>query len=170
MTTVVDVVDGTGLVSGHDAVRELVVAVLEAEEASGEVSVAFVDEASIADLNGRYREADGPTDVLAFDYAAEAEWPGRQERTDCPGSEFSAGRGAVSGEVVVCPQVVLRYAAEEGREVVVQLGWTIIHGILHLTGYDHETDQGEMREREQVLLRRLDERVQALVLTTSGGQ
>ena len=57
----------------------------------------------------------------------------------------------------------MRYAAEEGREAIIQLGWTLIHGTLHLAGYDHETDQGEMREREQELLRRLDGRVQALV-------
>ena len=53
---------------------------------------------------------------------------------------------------MVCPRVVIRYAGEEGRDPVAQLGWTLIHGTLHLVGYDHETDQGEMREREQRLL------------------
>jgi probable rRNA maturation factor len=157
MTIVVDVVDDTGLVAGHDAVRGLVEAVLEAEGASGEVAVAFVDEPSITRLNGRYRETEGPTDVLAFDYAAEPEWPG------------PAAGEAVSGEIVVCPQVVMRYAGEEGREATMQLGWTLIHGTLHLAGYDHETDEGEMREREQQLLLRLGERVQALALARSGG-
>ena len=157
MTIVVDVADATRLVAGHDAVRGLVEAVLKAEGVSGEVSVAFVDESSIAELNSRYRETEGSTDVLAFDYAAEAKWPGRAEP------------GAVSGEVVVCPQVVIRYAAEEGCEAVIQLGWTLIHGTLHLAGYDHETDQGEMREREQELLGQLGERVQALTLTGSAG-
>jgi probable rRNA maturation factor len=152
---VVDVVDHTGLVAGHDAVRALVEAALEAEEASGEVSVAFVDEASIADLNRRYREAEGPTDVLAFDYADEG------------GAAVSSG--AISGEVVVCPQVVMRYAAEEGRAAIVQLGWTLIHGTLHLAGYDHETDRGEMRQREQDLLKSLDGCVQTLVLTSESG-
>ena len=104
MTIVVDVVDDTGLVAGHDAVRALVEAVLEAEGVSGEVAVAFVDEPSIAGLNSRYREAEGSTDVLAFDYPAEPEWPGPAEGE------------AASGEIVVCPQVVMRYAAEEGRE------------------------------------------------------
>lgn len=152
---VVDVVDRTGLVAGHDAVRGLVEAALAAEGVSGEVSVAFVDETSIAGLNRRYREAEGPTDVLAFDYADEG--------------GGAAENGAVSGEVVVCPQVVMRYAAEDGREAIVQLGWTLIHGTLHLAGYDHETDRGEMRRREQDLLTCLDDRVQALVLTSGGG-
>jgi probable rRNA maturation factor len=175
MTILVDVADATGLVAGHDTVRALVEAVLEAEGVSGEVSVAFVDESSIAELNRRYREVEGSTDVLAFDYAAEAEWPGRAEHggeaaDDGPAEDpSSAEGGAVSGEVVVCPQVVTRYAAEEGREAIVQLGWTLIHGTLHLAGHDHETDQGEMRDREQELLRRLGERVQALTLTANGG-
>ena len=157
MTIVVDVVDDTGLVAGHDAVRGLVEAVLEAEGVSGEVAVAFVDEQSIAGLNSRYRQAEGSTDVLAFDYAVEPDWPGPAEGD------------AASGEIVVCPQVVMRYAAEEAREAKVQLGWTLMHGALHLAGYDHETDDGEMREREQQLLRQLGERVQALVLTGSSG-
>jgi probable rRNA maturation factor len=175
MTIAVDVADRTGLVAGHDAVRGLVEAVLEAEGVAGEISVAFVDEPSIAELNGRYREAEGFTDVLAFDYTAEAGWPGQNEHGGEAGHDGSAAReragesGAVSGEVVVCPQVVIRYAAEEGREPIVQLGWTIIHGTLHLAGYDHETDRGEMREREQTLLRQLGDQVQALALTASGG-
>ena len=59
--------------------------------------------------------------------------------------------------------------AEEGREANVQLGWTLIHGTLHLAGYDHETDRGEMREREQELLRLLGGRVQALALSGRDG-
>jgi probable rRNA maturation factor len=173
MTSVVDVADGTGLVAGHDAVKDLVNAVLEAEGLEGAVSVAFVDEASIADLNGRYREAEGPTDVLSFDYAAAPEWVEAEGGAEWPADgaeEAAAGQGAVSGEVVVCPQVVLRYAAEEGREPVIQLGWTLIHGTLHLAGYDHETDRGEMREREQLLLARLAPRVQALAFADVHGE
>ena len=172
MTIVVDVADSTGLVAGHDAVRDLVEAVLEAEGLSGAVSVAFVDEPSIAELNGRYREAEGPTDVLSFDYAAGSEWPEIEGGDEWPASgaaEAAASPGAVSGEVVVCPQVVLRYAAEEGREPVIQLGWTLIHGTLHLAGYDHETDRGEMREREQWLLGRLAASVQALAFAAVHG-
>jgi rRNA maturation RNase YbeY len=148
MTVEIDVVDGTGLVADHQAVRGLVQAVLSEERLAGEVEVAFVDEAAITALNERYREAAGATDVLSFDY------------TDDDGAERR-----VSGEIVVCPQVVVRYATEEGRDVTEQLGWTIIHGVLHLAGYDHETDHGEMRAREQVLLEHLSGPVHALSLS-----
>jgi|WetSurMetagenome_2_1015567.scaffolds.fasta_scaffold204646_2 probable rRNA maturation factor len=152
MTVSVDVIDATGLVVDHGAVRGLVEAVLAAEDLPGEVAVAFVDEAAIADLNVRYRDAEGPTDVLSFDYSDE----------DPTGV-------AVSGEIVVCPQVVIRYAAEEGRDLAIQLGWTLIHGALHLAGYDHETDQGEMRDHEQGLLRRLSTQVGMLALAKHRG-
>jgi probable rRNA maturation factor len=157
MTVSVQVVDHTGLVGDHGAVKDLVQAVLAAEEASGEVGVAFVDVAAIAGLNARYRGLDCPTDVLAFDYGADDSWPAE------------ADRGSAGGEVVVCPQVVVRYAGEEGRDPGRQLGWTLIHGALHLAGYDHETDHGEMREREQRLLEDLDPQVGALTLAPDCG-
>jgi probable rRNA maturation factor len=161
MTVVVDVVDDTGLVLDHQAVKRLVGAVLDVEGLSGEFAVAFVDEASIAELNGRYRASASPTDVLSFDYRTNAGsaggWPG--ESRD----------GGVSGELVVCPQVVLGYAAEEKRDPVSQLGWTLIHGALHLAGYDHETDQGEMREWEQKLLERFAATIQLPSLSAELG-
>lgn len=152
MTVVVDVVDVTGLVADQEAVKGLVEAVLHVEGVSGEAAVAFVDEASIVALNGRYRESNVPTDVLAFDYVSEPGWPAE------------TGSGGMSGEVVVCPQVVIRYAGEEGRDPAAQLGWTLIHGALHLAGYDHETDHGEMRERERRLLEHFDGLVRLLSL------
>ena len=173
MTIVVDVADDTGLVADHDAVRDLVQAVLEAQGLPGAVSVAFVDEPSMAELNGRYRDAEGPTDVLSFDDAAASGWPGAADGSDWPAGgavEAAAAQGAVSGEIVVCPQVVLRYAAEEGRDPAIQLGWTLIHGTLHLAGYDHETDQGEMREREQLLLGHLAPRVEALAFAQADAE
>jgi probable rRNA maturation factor len=144
MTVAVDVVDDTGLVKDRQAVKRLVEAVLDAEGVSGEIAVAFVDEARIAELNGRYREINVPTDVLAFVYATETDWPAQAD---------SAG---ADGELVVCPRVVIRYAGEEGSDPAMQLGWTLIHGALHLAGYDHEMDHGEMRAREQSLLERFD--------------
>lgn len=161
MTVDVDMVDGTGLAADPEAVRGLVQAVLDEEGLKGEVEVAFVDEAAITELNERYRDVAGATDVLSFDYAAEAGWPE-------PDEDGLGGRRPVAGEIVVCPQVVARYAAEEGLDTAVQLGWTLIHGALHLAGYDHETDNGEMRGREQVLLGRLGERVRALAPAGSG--
>jgi probable rRNA maturation factor len=144
MTVTVEVVDHTGLVAGCEAVGGLVQAVLDAEGCGGEISLAFVDEAVMIDLNSRYREAEGSTDVLSFDYADG------------------------DGEIALCPAVIMRYAGEDGRDPAEQLGWTLIHGALHLAGYDHETDQGEMRAREQELLRLLDARVRDLAMRESG--
>lgn len=162
MTPSVDVVDATGLVASHGAVKELVGAVLVAEGLSGEVTVAFLGEEAVADLNRRYRDAEGPTDVLSFDYCdgglVDVEWPAQEEDA----SPRPAGK--VGGEMAVCPQVVIRYASEEDREPAVQLGWTLIHGALHLAGYDHDTDQGKMRARERELLEQLGDRVHALAL------
>lgn len=148
----VEVVDEAGLQVDHRAVKDIVEAVLEAEKVSGDVGVAFVDEGAITELNSRYRGQNEPTDVLAFDYGMDESWPG------------GAGDGSPSGEVVVCPQVVIRYAGEEGRDPGVQLAWTLIHGALHLAGYDHETDQGEMRELERRLLEKLDPLVRSFSL------
>ncbi len=152
MTVAVDVVDGTGLVADQDAVKALVRSVLESEAVSGEVVVAFLTEAAVAELNERYRDAAGPTDVLSFREAASTNWPDE------------AGSGRSLGEIAVCPSVVIRYAREEGRDPRLQLAWTLIHGALHLAGYDHETDHGEMREREQLLLAQLQELVRPLAL------
>jgi probable rRNA maturation factor len=155
MTVAVEVVDGTGLVTHQEIARALVEAVLDAEGVSGEVTVAFIDEAAITELNRRYRKSNVPTDVLAFDYAAEPGWPAEAES------------GGVAGEVAVCPRVVIRYADEDGRDPAAQLGWTLIHGALHLAGYDHETDHGEMRAREQRLLEQFDGLVR--LLSVAGG-
>jgi probable rRNA maturation factor len=120
------------------------------------VAVAFVSEVAIAGLNDRYRESDVSTDVLAFDYSNGTHWPGEQ------------GAAGVTGELVVCPEVVMRYATEEDRDPARQLGWTLIHGALHLAGYDHETDRGEMRAREQRLLGQFDPIVR--LLSTKDGR
>ena len=135
---------------------DLAAAALEAEGLSAPVVVSLVDERIIAGLNGRYRGVDGPTDVLSFRYADDSSaWPGEQDPS--PG-----------GEVAVCPAVVHRYALKEKEDPGRQLGWTVVHGILHLAGYDHETDRGEMRRREQELLRELEPLLGALVPKAGG--
>jgi probable rRNA maturation factor len=120
--------------------------------------VAFVGEQEIAELNRLYRDLDIPTDVLSFREAdSEVGWP------EAPKTE-----GADLGEMVICPAVVGRYALEEGGDPDTQMGWTILHGALHLLGYDHETDDGAMRTREQALLSKLDRQVRAVAKGVSG--
>jgi probable rRNA maturation factor len=96
--------------------RACVLAAATAGVEDGHVAVAFVDSAAIAALNAEHRGKDGPTDVLSFPVD---------------------GAGAVAGErelgdVVICPE-----HTEDLTEAVV-------HGVLHLVGMDHETDEGEM--------------------------
>lgn len=135
-------------------VGDLARAVLEAEGVRGAVVVAFVDEGYITGLNGRFRNLTEPTDVLSFRQAdSDVDWPG-------PSRKGSPDLG----EVAVCLEVVRRYAQEEGGDLGTRLGWTLVHGILHLLGYDHENDDGmnRMHEREQTLLQMLERRVKAL--------
>lgn len=132
--------------------------VLEQERAPDdtEMAVVFVDAATIADLNERYLGETGPTDVLAF--PLEAEIPvGRSP------DEGGRGPGASSeppeppmaiGDVVVCPEVAQRNAAERGVTVDDELALLVVHGTLHLFGYDHADpeDAARMERRQQELL------------------
>ncbi|MBN1629608.1 MAG: rRNA maturation RNase YbeY [Thermoleophilia bacterium] len=154
MSATVEVVDQVGLGCIRDPVTALALAVLDAEQRVGGVVVAFVDEVAMADLNGRYRGLEEPTDVLSFSEADAEDW----SDAGLPCEEAIPDLG----EVVVCPAVVSRYAAEEGADARRQMAWTIIHGLLHLLGYDHETDHGEMRLREQTLLEELTVLARAL--------
>jgi len=151
MSRSVEVVDHTGGGLAAEPIVALVTAVLDVEEVEGSVVVAFVDEAVIEDLNTRYREAPESTDVLSFRYLEDDDdWP--EPEVD---SGPTSGGEPELGEIVICPRVVRRYAGEEGTSSARQLGWTLIHGTLHLIGYDHETDEGQMRAREQALLEAL---------------
>lgn len=154
----VEVVVGSGRKVEPDSVRSLVEAVLSAEGASGSVVVAFVDEQQMIGLNGRFRGMEGPTDVLSFRQAdAESGWPEIDERGE-----------AELGEVVVCPEVVSRYAREADGDREDLLGRTVLHGVLHLLGYDHEQDQGEMRAREEALAQELRPKISAISLEMEG--
>lgn len=171
--SLVEVVDQAGLGLDEALVISLVEAVLEAENVGGTVVVVFVDEPTIAALNEQYRALSESTDVLSFRYAdAEANpgafWP--EESGAASGEEAamaasgppSAGPTLDLGEVIVCPAVVQRYARSDGVDPGQQLAWTLVHGTLHLVGYDHERDEGEMREREKALLKGFDPLVRAI--------
>ncbi len=119
--------------------REIARAVLEGEGvADYEISLAFVDDATIHRLNLRYLQHDEPTDVLSFPLSD-------------PGST------KLSGELVLGAEVAKARAGEHGHEVQAELGLYVIHGLLHLCGYDdHEPeDAAAMRDRERHYLRRL---------------
>ena len=87
----------------------------------GHVAIEFVDSERIAELNETWREKDGPTDVLSFPVDEDDE-----DLTGLPSSQRELG------DVFICP---------EHTEDLVE---AVVHGVLHLTGMDHETDNGEM--------------------------
>jgi probable rRNA maturation factor len=115
------------------------------------ISICLVSDADIAGLNHRYRGKRGPTDVLSFPADA-AHKNGRS------GNRAHAPRDvprslSVLGDIAISPETARRNARRFGRPLDEELRILILHGVLHLLGYDHEADQGEM-ERLEVRLRR----------------
>src|ERR671921_684401 len=104
------------------------------------VTVAFVSDRAMRELNRRWRGKSGTTDVLSF--------PSGQE-------EFERGEGATLGDVVISVERAAMQAAEHGLTFENEVEQLILHGLLHLCGYDHETDGGEMNALELKLRRRL---------------
>ena len=99
--------------------------------ARGTVSIAVVRDASVRELNRRYRHKNVATDVLSFP----AQEPGEL------------------GDVVIALGVATRQAADAGHSLATEFRVLALHGLLHLLGYDHERDDGQMRRLEQRLRR-----------------
>jgi probable rRNA maturation factor len=131
-----------------------------------DLTICLVGDEEIARLNEAFRGKRGPTDVLSFPEekrrrasakkskgtrphatmkpeSAETKWPGASQ----------AGAGYL-GDVAIAPETARRYAKRNGRTLKNELRVLIIHGVLHLLGYDHETDDGEMNRLERKLRRR----------------
>ena len=136
--------------------------VIKAEGVRGEaeLSMLFVDEEVMADLNKRFHGKDGPTDVLAFPIDDEPIEGGRSPDSGGTGPGSNNGEPTdlpmMLGDVVVCPEVAFRNAPEHAGTYDDELALLIVHGILHLLGMDHlEDEEAEvMEKREQELLDR----------------
>jgi len=124
------------------AFEKLAAYVLDREDIAYEVelSIAIVDIDEMTELNSRYRGKEGPTDVLSF---------GCDD--PCP---VDSDEPVTLGDVVIAPQIALAQAEEYGHTVEEELNLLLVHGILHLLGYDHEEDEAAaaMQARERVLL------------------
>ena len=126
------------------------------------LTICLVTNAEMTKWNRAYRGKKKPTDVLSF--AAEEtgrarKKRGRQRRRGKrPSFDFvgsSTSRASYRGDIAIAPAVARRNARRYGREFSHEMRILILHGMLHLMGYDHETDRGQMNRREQRLRREL---------------
>jgi probable rRNA maturation factor len=124
-----------------------------------ELSLLFVDESVMADLNKRFMEKDGPTDVLAFPIDDPID-PGRWPDSGSTGPDREPPEvdelPMLLGDVVVCPAVAARQAPEHAGSYDDELALLIVHGVLHVLGMDHAEPEEEaaMQARERELLDR----------------
>jgi probable rRNA maturation factor len=131
--------------------RKIAQTVLEAEGVAPpyEVSLVFTDSETVQRLNRDYRGVDEATDVLAFGMLPQKEGD----------SSFALPPDGVTrlGEVIISYPQAVEQAREEGHSVDQELALLIIHGILHLLGYDHEKpeEEAKMRAREKELLEKI---------------
>ena len=96
---------------------------------ASEVSISFVDANEIQGLNRDYRSKDSATDVLSFPV----------------GNEFTIGPSRPLGDIVICMGVAQRQAEEYGHSLERELAFLVAHGMLHLLGFDHETQEDEAK-------------------------
>jgi probable rRNA maturation factor len=128
------------------------------------LTVALVTDAQMKRWNRAYRGKNRPTDVLSFPADVSQAEPAttRKHRQPRPArgtraTHLSASRSAsvYLGDIAIAPAVARRNAQRFGRAFDYEIRILILHGILHLLGYDHETDSGQMDRRENRLRREL---------------
>jgi len=130
-----------------EVLKEIIEKILKQEKKQGDVSIVFVSAKRIQDLNKKYRREDKVTDVLCFSQ-------------DSIVSDFFhlTKESFELGEIIVCLTKVKKNAEEFKSSFEKELKWVIIHGILHILGYDHEKSKKQaqrMREKEKYYLKNL---------------
>jgi len=118
---------------------------------AGSFSVCLVTNAQIARWNRAYRGKSGPTDVLSF--RAEPARKPLPKKSRPSGNQ--PANGDYLGDIAIAPAVARRNALRFGRTFEEEMRILVLHGMLHLMGYDHETDRGQMDRREQKVRREL---------------
>jgi probable rRNA maturation factor len=103
------------------------------------VTIQLISDENMAQLNETFRKKQGPTDVLSF--------PADGARPK-PGAEYV-------GDIAISPETARRNARRYSRSLPVEMRILILHGMIHLAGFDHETDHGEMDRFERRLRKRL---------------
>jgi probable rRNA maturation factor len=126
----------------------------------GSFTVCLVTDSEIAHWNSAYRGKSGSTDVLSFPtnpsngrHTRSRDKDARRE--DAFDAAASKHSGNYFGDIAIAPAVAKRNAIRFGRTLSDEMRILILHGILHLMGYDHEADNGQMERRENRLRREL---------------
>ncbi len=143
-----------------DECRKLALAALMHEGVRGacELSVFFVDEATISELNSEHMGKIGPTDVLAFplDTAEynEAQGPGTPSRGPSRPAFDTDDVPTLLGDVVICPAIAMKQCEDHAGNFADEIALLLVHGILHVLGFDHdlEDEKTEMRAHEVAIL------------------
>ena len=115
---------------------------LEGVGMQGEVSIVLVDNSHIHELNLTYRDKDSPTDVLAFNL---------QDSDEC----VASSEDILLGDVVISLEKALEQGNALGHSLEREVAFLAVHGILHLLGYDHDSDaaEQEMQEKQSMILK-----------------
>ena len=116
-------------------------------EGNAEVSVSFVNNQQIQELNREYRNKDAATDVLSFPLGENGKYDINQETG-----------ASILGDVVISMEKAMEQAQLYGHSLQREVGFLTVHSVLHLLGYDHENggmEKMRMREREEAVLKDL---------------
>jgi rRNA maturation RNase YbeY len=168
--SLVEVVNRTRVLVDEEAVARLVATVLALEGVDGaELAVEFVGERRIRALNREHRGRDEVTDVLSFPLEDAPESVVDARVGDGAARDVVAGAGAVEdhgsgldapprllGDIVICARQALRQARADDLPPALELAVLLAHGTLHLLGYDHEVDAGQMALRQAEVLERVE--------------
>jgi probable rRNA maturation factor len=127
---------------------------------AGQVSVLLASDSAIKRLNGKFRGKHRPTDVISF--------PALEMPAQKSASRQRLQHPPMAGDLAISLDAAARQASRFGHPVAVELKILMLHGLLHLAGYDHETDAGEMAAREEQLRRRFRLPTTLIARTTLG--
>jgi probable rRNA maturation factor len=136
------------LIGDDDLLRQAAAAVLTAQNVrSAQISLVLTDDAEIRQINREFLGHDYPTDVISF-LLTEAS----------PATKTIDGEAQIDGELIISTETAQRVAAEQGCDAASEVVLYVVHGLLHLCGYDDQTESDRflMRQHEHEILTRLN--------------
>jgi probable rRNA maturation factor len=142
---------------GRRALAAFLAAATEAVELQGQVTVLLTDDATVRRLNREFRHKDKSTDVLSFPAAEPV------------GEVTPSGPNRIAGDLAISLDTATRQAESFGHPLETEIRILILHGLLHLAGFDHETDTGQMARRETRLRRQFELPASLIERTSQSG-